>query len=62
MRGEGEREEAAEVKAMLDEHAAGWGMKRDDVDLMLTWKGDNVVFATAWIPAPPSAFEVGRLN
>ncbi|XP_074560055.1 scarecrow-like protein 32 [Curcuma longa] len=53
---------AAEVKAMLDEHAAGWGMKRDDEDLMLTWKGHNVVFATAWIPAPPSAFEVDRLN
>lgn len=43
---------AAEVRGMLDEHAAGWGMKRDDDDLTLTWKGHNVVFATAWIPAP----------
>ncbi|XP_042461578.1 scarecrow-like protein 32 [Zingiber officinale] len=46
-------EAAAEVRGMLDEHAAGWGMKRDDDhDLTLTWKGHNVVFATAWIPAP----------
>ncbi|CAD5178478.1 unnamed protein product [Musa acuminata subsp. malaccensis] len=44
-------EAAGEVKSMLDEHAAGWGMKRDEEDLMLTWKGHNVVFATAWLPA-----------
>ncbi|CAN6587691.1 hypothetical protein ACFX13_028087 [Malus domestica] len=41
----------SEVKAMLDEHAAGWGLKREDEDVVLTWKGHNVVFATAWIPA-----------
>nr|CAD1832398.1 unnamed protein product [Ananas comosus var. bracteatus] len=42
----------AEVKGMLDEHAAGWGMKREeDGDLVLTWKGHNVVFATAWVPS-----------
>lgn len=39
-----------EVKGMLDEHAAGWGLKKEDDDLVLTWKGHNVVFATAWVP------------
>jgi hypothetical protein len=43
-------EAAGEVKAMLNEHAAGWGMKREDDDLVLTWKGHNVVFASAWAP------------
>ncbi|CAN6205937.1 unnamed protein product [Urochloa humidicola] len=42
---------AGEVKAMLNEHAAGWGMKREDDDLVLTWKGHNVVFASAWAPS-----------
>ncbi|KAK1363740.1 scarecrow-like protein 32 [Heracleum sosnowskyi] len=47
----GFREEAVvEVKSMLDEHAAGWGSKREEEHLLLTWKGHNVVFATAWIP------------
>lgn len=41
----------SEVKSMLDEHAAGWGMKREEDDVVLTWKGHNVVFATAWMPA-----------
>ncbi|KAL5556825.1 hypothetical protein UlMin_039061 [Ulmus minor] len=51
-RGVGFGEEAvSEVKSMLDEHAAGWGLKREDEDLVLTWKGHNVVFATAWLPA-----------
>jgi hypothetical protein len=56
MRGAGFRavafneEGAGEVKAMLNEHAAGWGMKREDDDLVLTWKGHNVVFASAWAP------------
>ncbi|GMH24584.1 hypothetical protein Nepgr_026427 [Nepenthes gracilis] len=44
-------ETAAEVKRMLDDHAAGWGSKKEENDLLLTWKGHNVVFATAWIPA-----------
>ncbi|WOL01671.1 scarecrow-like protein 32 [Canna indica] len=44
-------EAAGEVKLMLDEHAAGWGMKREEEDFMLTWKGHNVVFATAWVPS-----------
>ncbi|KAK7330973.1 hypothetical protein VNO77_25180 [Canavalia gladiata] len=41
----------AEVKAMLDEHAAGWGLKKEDEHIVLTWKGHNVVFASAWFPA-----------
>ncbi|KAK7386374.1 hypothetical protein VNO78_26563 [Psophocarpus tetragonolobus] len=40
-----------EVKAMLDEHAAGWGLKKEDEHIVLTWKGHNVVFASAWFPA-----------
>lgn len=40
-----------EVKTMLDEHAAGWGLKKEEEDLVLTWKGHNVLFATAWVPA-----------
>ncbi|KAF6170640.1 hypothetical protein GIB67_020202 [Kingdonia uniflora] len=40
----------SEVKSMLDEHAAGWGLKKEEEDLVLTWKGHNVVFATAWVP------------
>lgn len=50
-RGVGFGEDAiSEVKSMLDEHAAGWGLKREEDDLVLTWKGHNVVFATAWLP------------
>ncbi|GMI88444.1 hypothetical protein like AT3G49950 [Hibiscus trionum] len=37
-----------EVKSLLDEHASGWGMKREEHMLVLTWKGHNSVFATAW--------------
>ncbi|KAE8772699.1 transcription factor containing protein, GRAS family [Hordeum vulgare] len=44
-------ETAGEIRTMLSEHAAGWGMKREDDDLMLTWKGHNVVFASAWAPS-----------
>jgi hypothetical protein len=40
-----------EVRCLLEEHASGWGMKRgEDHMLMLTWKGHNSVFATAWVP------------
>ncbi|CAN0914649.1 Scarecrow-like protein 32 [Linum grandiflorum] len=39
-----------EVKSLLDEHASGWGMKKEEEMLVLTWKGHNSVFATAWIP------------
>ncbi|XP_044469797.1 scarecrow-like protein 32 [Mangifera indica] len=44
-------EAVSEVKTMLDEHAAGWGLKKEEDDLVLTWKGHNAVFATAWVPA-----------
>jgi hypothetical protein len=39
-----------EVKGLLDEHASGWGMKKDESMLVLTWKGNSCVFATAWVP------------
>ncbi|KAJ7523415.1 hypothetical protein O6H91_18G050300 [Diphasiastrum complanatum] len=38
------------VKSMLADHAAGWGLKREDDAILLTWKGHNAVFATAWVP------------
>ncbi|KAE8694048.1 Scarecrow-like protein 32 [Hibiscus syriacus] len=44
-------EAVSEVKTMLDEHAAGWGLKKEEEDVVLTWKGHNVVFAAAWVPA-----------
>ncbi|KAJ0982106.1 hypothetical protein J5N97_010361 [Dioscorea zingiberensis] len=51
-RGLGFGEEAVgEVKSMLDEHAAGWGLKKEEEGLVLSWKGHNVVFATAWAPS-----------
>ena len=40
-----------EVKCLLDEHARGWGMKREEDMLVLTWKGHNSVFAAAWVPS-----------
>ncbi|KMT09822.1 hypothetical protein BVRB_6g127980 [Beta vulgaris subsp. vulgaris] len=43
-------EAMAEVKTMLEEHATGWGSKKEEEDLVLTWKGHNVVFATALVP------------
>ncbi|KAL6136835.1 hypothetical protein ACLB2K_062130 [Fragaria x ananassa] len=43
-------ETVGEVKPLLDEHASGWGMKREEEMLVLTWKGHNSVFATAWVP------------
>ncbi|XP_052177335.1 scarecrow-like protein 32 [Diospyros lotus] len=43
-------ETVREVKLLLNEHASGWGMKKDDDMLVLTWKGHNSVYATAWVP------------
>ncbi|KAA8524555.1 hypothetical protein F0562_010978 [Nyssa sinensis] len=44
-------ETVREVKFLLDELASGWGMKKeDDQMLVLTWKGHNSVYATAWVP------------
>ncbi|PHT43123.1 hypothetical protein CQW23_17148 [Capsicum baccatum] len=43
-----------EVKSLLDEHASGWGMKKEEHDmLVLTWKGHNSVYATSWVIIPP---------
>lgn len=39
----------AELKALLAEQASGWGMKREEDTLVLTWKGHNSVFVTAWV-------------
>ncbi|PKA58167.1 Scarecrow-like protein 32 [Apostasia shenzhenica] len=42
-------EAAAEVKSLLDGHSAGWGMKKDGEELVLTWKGNDAVFASVWV-------------
>ncbi|CAN4103431.1 unnamed protein product [Withania somnifera] len=43
-----------EVKSLLDEHASGWGMEKEERDvLVLTWKGHNSVYATSWVMIPP---------
>ncbi|KAK7272319.1 hypothetical protein RJT34_28835 [Clitoria ternatea] len=44
-------ETVREVKGLLDEHASGWGMKREEGMLVLTWKGNSCVFVTAWVPS-----------
>lgn len=44
-------ETVKEVKEVLDEHASGWGMKNEEDMLVLTWKGHNSVYATAWVPS-----------
>ncbi|XP_057729481.1 scarecrow-like protein 32 [Arachis stenosperma] len=44
-------ETVMEVKGLLDEHASGWGMKREEGMLVLTWKGNSCVYATAWVPS-----------
>uniref|UniRef100_A0A5B7BBU1 Uncharacterized protein n=1 Tax=Davidia involucrata TaxID=16924 RepID=A0A5B7BBU1_DAVIN len=44
-------ESVREVKFLLDELASGWGMKKEDDMLVLTWKGHNSVYATAWVPS-----------
>ncbi|KAK6918913.1 Transcription factor GRAS [Dillenia turbinata] len=49
-----DEETLGEVRSLLDEHASGWGMKKEDDMLVLTWKGHNSVYATAWVP---SSFE-----
>ncbi|CAN6452051.1 unnamed protein product [Victoria cruziana] len=41
-------ETLSEVKCLLGEHASGWGMKKEEEGLVLTWKGHNAVFASAW--------------
>lgn len=44
-------ETVGELKCLLEEYASGWGMKKEEEGtLVLTWKGHNSVFATAWVP------------
>ncbi|KAL7219018.1 hypothetical protein ACSBR2_012146 [Camellia fascicularis] len=43
-------ETVGEVNSLLEEHASGWGMKKDDDMLVLTWKGHNSVYASVWVP------------
>ncbi|RZC80548.1 hypothetical protein C5167_043126 [Papaver somniferum] len=43
-------ETSKEVKYLINEHASGWGTKKVDEMLVLTWKGHNSVFATTWVP------------
>uniref|UniRef100_A0A0E0L4C2 Uncharacterized protein n=1 Tax=Oryza punctata TaxID=4537 RepID=A0A0E0L4C2_ORYPU len=45
-----DEEAAAEVRRLLSEHATGWGVKREDDMLVLTWKGHGAVFTGAWAP------------
>ncbi|KAG6386591.1 hypothetical protein SASPL_151758 [Salvia splendens] len=51
-------ETVKEVKVLLDEHASGWGMKKDEEGmLVLTWKGHNAVYAGAWVPRVPASHQ-----
>lgn len=47
-------ETVGDVKSLLNEHASGWGMRTEEDMLVLTWKGHNSVFATAWVPGAGS--------
>lgn len=44
-----------ELKKMVADHAAGWGMKWeksvDDTAVMLSWKGNSLAFASTWAPS-----------
>ncbi|XP_073153000.1 scarecrow-like protein 32 [Henckelia pumila] len=51
-------ETVKEIKLLLDEHASGWGMKKDGDMLLLTWKGHNSVYASAWVPQRLTELEV----
>ncbi|CAN6341500.1 unnamed protein product [Urochloa humidicola] len=39
-----------EVRRLLSEHATGWGVKREEDMLVLTWKGHGSVYTSAWTP------------
>ncbi|CAL4894275.1 unnamed protein product [Urochloa decumbens] len=43
-------EAAGEVRRLLSEHATGWGVKREEDMLVLTWKGHGAVYTSAWTP------------
>ena len=44
-------ETVREMKGLLDGHASGWGMKKEEEMLVLTWKGHSSVFTAAWVPS-----------
>ncbi|GJN14853.1 hypothetical protein PR202_gb01719 [Eleusine coracana subsp. coracana] len=45
-----EEDAAGEVRRLLSEHATGWGVKRVEDMLVLTWKGHGAVYTSAWTP------------
>ncbi|CAD6271677.1 unnamed protein product [Miscanthus lutarioriparius] len=45
-----DEEAAGEVRRLLSEHATGWGVKREEDMLVLTWKGHGAVYTGAWTP------------
>jgi hypothetical protein len=45
-----DEEAAGEVRRLLSEHATGWGVKREEDMLVLTWKGHGAVYTSAWTP------------
>ncbi|KAL6610447.1 hypothetical protein ACP70R_040416 [Stipagrostis hirtigluma subsp. patula] len=46
-----DEEAAGEVRRLLSEHATGWGVKREEDMLVLTWKGHGAVYTSAWTPS-----------
>lgn len=46
-----EEDAAGEVRRLLSEHATGWGVKREEDMLVLTWKGHGAVYTSAWTPS-----------
>lgn len=45
-----DEEAVGEVRRLLSEHATGWGVKREEDMLVLTWKGHGAVYTSAWTP------------
>ncbi|CAN6327714.1 unnamed protein product [Urochloa humidicola] len=43
-------EAPGDVRRLLSEHATGWGVKREEDMLVLTWKGHGAVYTSAWTP------------
>ncbi|KAF8719351.1 hypothetical protein HU200_024057 [Digitaria exilis] len=46
-----DEEAVGEVRRLLGEHATGWGVKREEDMLVLTWKGHGAVYTSAWTPS-----------
>ncbi|KAJ1263527.1 hypothetical protein BS78_09G192300 [Paspalum vaginatum] len=45
-----DEEAVGEVRLLLSQHATGWGVKREEDMLVLTWKGHAAVYTSAWAP------------